>query len=145
MNRDQIDDVVRQLRRRAVEAQRAGDSARAADLDAAARALEAEAPGLLTDAESSPNLHRVTDAQLARRGRAIAKGKAAKSRDRLLIAISESKWRSQEDYARERLQVSPGALSGYRSGRMPCPRRVADLVRKDFGIGYDYWRRGVVD
>jgi hypothetical protein len=98
----------------------------------------------LSDADPSGNLQQMTGAQLQRRGKAIAKGHAAKSKDRLWLAIIESKWGSQEVYAKKRLGVSPGSLSAYRSGDTPCPRPVADKVRKDFGIGDDYWK-SIVD
>lgn len=95
--------------------------------------------------ESSDNLQEMTGAQLERRGKAIAKAKAAKSDDRLWAAIVKSKWGSQEVYAKKRLGVSPGSLSAYRSGSTPCPRPVAAKVAADFGIGPDYWKGGVVD
>lgn len=81
----------------------------------------------------------------ARRGRAIAKALARKSKDRLLEAIAASDWHSQEKYARARLGFSSQSLSAYRGGVTACPRDVADKVQKDFGIGYDYWPLGVVD
>jgi hypothetical protein len=99
----------------------------------------------LTAREPSANLQPVTGAQLTRRGKAIAKGHAAKSGDLLWKAITDSKWGSQEIYARKRLGVSPGSLSAYRSGATPCPRPVAAKVLADFGIGDEYWRGGVVD
>lgn len=103
-------------------------------------------PGRLPSAESSVKLQGVTAAQLKRRGVAISKGKAAKSKDRLLEAISaSSKWHSQDEYARTRLRISPSALVGYRKGDYPCPVPVAMKVSEDFGISYDYWPKGVVN
>lgn len=99
----------------------------------------------LPTATTSANLQEMTGAQLVRRGKAIAKAKAAKSDDRLWSAIVKSKWGSQETYAKKRLGVSPGSLSAYRSGNTPCPRPVAAKVAADFGIGDDYWPGGVVD
>lgn len=118
--------------------------------DAARRlfTMAAECIGLvegLAEAESSASLQPVTGVQLQRRGKAIAKAHAAKSKDRLWQAIVASKWGSQERYARERLKVSPGSLSAYRSGATPCPRPVAAKVLADFGIGEDYWPADVVD
>jgi len=113
-------------------------------LDGASRALEERAG--LQETESSANLRDVTPAELEHRGRQIAKGWAKKSKDRLWKAITQSKWGSQERYARERLGKSPASLSSYRAkGGTPCPRTVADRVRADFGIGDDYWPNGVAD
>jgi hypothetical protein len=103
----------------------------AADIRAALQGLQAIDP--------SGNLQQMTGAQLERRGKAIAKGHAAKSGDPLWKAITASKWGSQERYARDRLGVSPGSLSAYRSGATPCPRSVAQRIEKDLGVGLDYW------
>lgn len=106
------------------------------------------ARGRLRREESSANLRHVTDAELQQRGRQIAKGWAKKSKDRLWKAIVASKWGSQEVYARDRLGKAPSSLSAYRTrgkGGTACPRPVADMVKADFGIGYDYWPHGVAD
>jgi hypothetical protein len=105
----------------------------------------AQAAAALSPARTSASLQEMTGAQLERRGKAIAKAKAAKSDDRLWAAIVKSKWGSQEVYAKKRLGVSPGSLSAYRSGNTPCPRPVAAKVLADFDIGDDYWTGGVVD
>jgi hypothetical protein len=99
----------------------------------------------LTPGKPSGNLREMTDAQLERRGKAIAAAKNAKTKDKLLKAITASQWGSQERYARHRLGISPPALTGYRNGSTPCPRIVADRVLKDFGIAHDYWPAGVVN
>lgn len=104
-----------------------------------------EARAALKELESSANLQSVTGAQLERRGKAIAKAKASKSDDRLWKAIVQSRWGSQERYAKERLKVSPGSLSAYRSGNTPVPRAVVRQVEKDFDIGADYWPGSIVD
>lgn len=113
---------------------------------AAARAWQSLATvAALPPSKTSASLQEMTGAQLERRGKAIAKAKAAKSTDPLWQAITASKWGSQEVYAKKRLGVSPGSLSAYRSGNTPCPRPVAAKVLADFGIGDSYWPRGVVD
>src|SRR5688572_258003 len=61
---------------------------------------------------ATDNLQKMTGAQLERRGKAIARGKAAK--DELLRAIVASKWATQDAYATKRLKVSPGSLTAYR-------------------------------
>lgn len=86
----------------------------------------------------------MTDAQLARRGRAIARARNANTTDPLLQAITASKWGSQEQYARQRLKIPASSLAGYRSGAYSCPRPIADKILKDFGIPHDYWMSGVV-
>ena len=87
----------------------------------------------------------MTDAQLKRRGSAIARGWAKKSGHPVGMAITHSKWKSTTRYATDRLDISQPALSRYMSGGLPCPRRVADRVKADFGLGYDVWPGGVVD
>ena len=98
----------------------------------------------LPDFKSSDNLREMTGAQLQRRGRAIAASKNAKTKDKLLRAITASQWGSQERYAKERLRISPPSLAAYRNGTTACPATVAAKVLADFGIGHDYWPLGVV-
>lgn len=88
---------------------------------------------------------KVTAAQLKRRGAAVARGKAVKGGQPVSIAISTSKWKSQDRYAKERLRISQPALSRYIRGGLPCPRFVADAVKDDFGLDYGVWPKGVVD
>ena len=85
----------------------------------------------------------MTSEALQRRGRAIARTRAG--RDKLLLAISESEWGSQEQYARRRLKISPASLQGYRDGTRRCPMWVADAVKADFGIPHGYWPGGLID
>ena len=91
----------------------------------------------LTISEHPTQIHGVTQAQIDRRGRAIARAKAGT--DRLLLAIVKSQWKTQGRYATERLGVTAASLSAYRKGITPTPRGVADAAKADFGIGDAYW------
>lgn len=126
----------------AEEAVEAGEKDLAIHLFREGQVLKDWAAGkALTEREPSVNLQSVTGAQLQRRGKAIAKGHAAKSGDPLWMAITTSEWGSQERYARKRLGISPGSLSAYRSGATPCPKSVALRIEKDLGVGLDYWSK----
>lgn len=148
VDRDYLQAQIAGLRMLADAAERAGDTAQAATyLRLRAHQMDKlrELEERLQPAKSSGSLQPMTDAQLARRGRSIARGKSKGTKDRLWKAIVASKWGSQERYAPERLRVSPPSLNAYRKGDTACPRRVADLVNEDFGIGHEYWPKGVVD
>ena len=80
----------------------------------------------------------MTETQLMKRGAAIAAA-AAEGGDALQVAVVKSRWKSLARYARDRLQVSPASLTGYRLKKRGCPRRVADLALKDLGIPHTYW------
>lgn len=80
----------------------------------------------------------MTESQLMKRGAAIAAA-AAETGDELQRAVVKSRWKSLARYARDRLQISPGSLTGYRLKKRACPRRVADLVLKDLGVPHTYW------
>jgi hypothetical protein len=142
--REEILALARETAADARAAHSSGDTALALRLYARAEKLRLIAEEL-PSAHSSGNLSaamELTPAQLARRGRAIARSRAGD--DKLLLAINGSKWGSQERYARERLGISPPSLQAYRDGKRPCPKAVADLVMADFGLPASFWRKGVV-
>jgi hypothetical protein len=140
------DDLIREALRLEAEAKVFAERVKANRREARLLRKLAKARGAeLPDGESSGNLKPMTDQQLRRRGQQIAKGRAAKSKDPLLIAIAASEWGSQDVYAPQALKVSASMLVGYRKGAYPMPRRLADRIKRDFGIGYDYWRGGIVE
>jgi exosome complex RNA-binding protein Csl4 len=99
----------------------------------------------LSDSRNTGSVQPVmTEEQNARRGRAVAAAVAAKSRDRVLLAIVASEWRTQASYARKRLGVTPAALGFYRTGAVAIPRALAEIVRGDLGIPLSHWKK-VVD
>jgi hypothetical protein len=120
-------------------------------------ACEMERQGRQELTRRSPDVQdtEMTDAQLARRGRAVARAAADVSEDHLLKAIAnDPRWGSQAVYARDRLKISPASLTHYRTGVSPCPRRVDRMVREDFpaifkdrpGKGPLFrWLRGVTE
>lgn len=85
-----------------------------------------------------------TDEQRARLGRAVAAARASKSKDRVLLAIVASEWRTQARYAKERLGVTPSALGFYRTGSIAIPRTLAEIIRGDLGIPLSHWEK-IVD
>lgn len=87
---------------------------------------------------------KVTATQLRRRGVAVARGKAAKSKSVVAKAITASSFHTLTAYARH-LRISQPALSRYINGGLPCPRFVADAVKADFGLDHKVWPKGVVD
>jgi hypothetical protein len=113
---------------------------RARELRAAADALE----GTLTRPRTSTtHIDDVTPEQIARRGRAIARSRAA---GRPTLEALASRWGSLRRAATA-LGVSPSALSGYVRGVWPCPRGLAEAVERETGLRADgrTWPRGVVE
>lgn len=106
-------------------------------LKALADSLPEQPPAPRLKPAAHPTLETHDAAFFQRRGQAIAQGKTGG--DRLLKAIANSKWRSQDNYARSRLGISPQSLVAYRKGITPCRMSVADMVQKDFGISHNYW------
>lgn len=86
----------------------------------------------------------MTPGQLVDRAHAIARGVAERSEDELQLAAVNSKWKSLRKYTEARLRVNHSSLSGYATGKRPCPRDVADAIKRDLGVGYGYWKKGVV-
>lgn len=85
----------------------------------------------------------MTQAQLARRGRAVARAVADNP---LKEAITgDARWGSLRVYADKRLGIAPSSLTGYMNGTTPCPRHVDKKVRADFPKLSWTWPRGVVD
>lgn len=55
------------------------------------------------------------------------------------------RWRSGNVYAQKRLKISPSSFVNYTSGKLPCPRAVADKVREDFPALDWVWKKGIVE
>ena len=127
----------------AARAIKAGDVKLARELSKLAVQLAADAEGL-TDGNNPGIITDVTSAQIDRRGRAVAVAKARKSTSPVRAAIVASQWKTLGAYA-PRCKVSQGTLSKYINGDLSCPAPVADRVKKDFGLGYDVWPKGVVE
>jgi hypothetical protein len=89
----------------------------------------------------------MTPGQIDRRARAIAGAHADKTKDRFLQALKKSEWRSMNRYARDRLGISPAALTLYRQGVHPVPPAIAALVKADLGLPSDKrtWPKGVAE
>ena len=102
----------------------------ATKLRAIADALEREG---LRDGESTGSLQDVTQAQLERRARGIAAGKAAADPRKAAIV---TRWGTMGKAAKA-LRISPQALSAYLSGLYPCPENVARIVEREFGLPPD--------
>jgi hypothetical protein len=87
----------------------------------------------------------MTPGQIDKRARAIAGAHADKSKDPFLKALKKTEWRSMNRYARERLGISPAALTLYRQGKHPVPPAVAKQVKEDLGLAADSrtWPAGV--
>lgn len=124
------------LEERVVLAVRRGWHVRATELAAEAVLLreEAEAASVLPNTKRRAKVTGMTDAQKADRAGAIAKARTRGTRDRLQRAIQASEWKTHNRYARERLSISPGMLTGYKNGTYPVPSGIADLVRLDFKL-----------
>jgi len=104
-------------------------------------ALRAEREGLQLRNDSGITID-VTKAQSRRRGRAIAKGKAAERTDGAAIAqaiAKDSRWGSLTKYAKARLRISQPALSRYLGGGLDVPPEVIAAVQADFGLGAEHW------
>lgn len=86
----------------------------------------------LQNAKQSGKVGGMTSVQAADRAQAISKAKAGK--DEFLKAVSKSKWRSMNRYARQRLKKSPGMLTAYRQGTYPVPQDIQAKIFEDFGM-----------
>lgn len=94
----------------------------------------------------------VTQEQVARGALERART-AAKSASPLHVAITHDtrgknggpRWRSANVYAKKRLKIAPSSLTNYTSGKLPCPRRVADAVAGDFPELGVIWKKGIVE
>jgi len=94
----------------------------------------------LRDGESTGSLQDVTQAQLERRARGIAAGKAAADPRKAAIV---TRWGTMGKAAKA-LRISPQALSAYLSGLYPCPENVARIVERETGLPPDSrtWLKG---
>lgn len=126
--------------------QRGELSARIEAAEARVRALTAEGQGLL-DRYRSVNVQDVTSAErvIQRRGRAVAKSRAAETKDKRREAIA-ARWGSQAKAAKF-AGVSPAALVGYLDGAYPIPKRVALKLAIDPALPAtrETWQKGVVE
>lgn len=98
------------------------------------RRAAAELRQVLPNTKRRGNVTKMTDAQKADRALAIGKARTRGSKDRLQQSIQKSVWKTHNRYARERLGISPGMLTGYKNSSYPVPSRIADLIRLDFGL-----------
>ena len=111
-------------------------------LDLLTMAEEIEREGLLSGKSTANVPEDMTAAQLARRGRGIARGKAAgDARKEALVG----RWGSLAKAATA-LATTPQSLSGYLGGAYPCPERIALRVEKETGLPADTrtWPKGLV-
>lgn len=106
--------------------------AMAAELERVERGEPLPPVGALPNAKQSGKVGGMTSVQAAERAQAISKAKAGK--DPFLVAVSASKWRSMNRYARKRLGKSPGMLTAYRQGTYPVPPEIAAKVWEDFRL-----------
>lgn len=81
----------------------------------------------------------MTAAELKERNLAISAGKSS---DKLAGLVREKLGISLNAYA-GKLGVSAGALSMWRTGKLPCPRKVAERVKRD--TGFTAWPKGLKD
>ena len=142
------------LRRKAAEldaegeaALDAGDKVAALELFARAEIRRAVADEMerkvLPFGKSTANVSEdMTHAQLARRGRGIAKGKAAGDHRKEALVL---RYGSLAKAAKE-LGTTPQSLSGYLGGLYPCPERLAHRVERETGLPPDSrtWPKGTV-
>lgn len=138
---------------KAQAAKDAGDVAAAMKHMDFAMACEAKLAAAVDSRSGNVQATSVTaaQAQLARRGRAVAK---AHAHNAVLSAIANDKagpgggprWGSARVYCKKQLKgLAPSSLTGYMDGTTPCPRWVDTQFRKDFPGVEPGWKRGVVD
>ena len=115
------------------DAAKAGQWERVRDLTEELKALRVPLDGERLNVQGERNM-------IDARSQAIAV-KAA-GRNKLLKAIShDHRWGSATRYCRQRLGISPGSLTGYMQGTTPVPRRIVDMVQRDFP-GLDWtWKK----
>jgi hypothetical protein len=104
----------------------------AAEMERVARGEPLPEVGVLPNAKQSGKVGGMNSVQAADRAQAISKAKAGK--DPFLRAVSKSKWRSMNRYARQRLKKSPGMLTAYRQGTYPVPDDIQSKIFEDFGL-----------
>ena len=131
--------------RKAEEMIAAGNAAKARELAELAVDLAAKAEHAVDTRSAVIQDKPVTEAQLARRGRAVARAVAEDADDDMLRAFSASRWGSAAVYARDELKIAPSSLTHYRKGVSPCPRWVDERIRRDFPKLRVRWPKGVVD
>lgn len=115
--------------------------ARAADRLMLAAEARAEEVGLRPE-RLNARVKGMTPEQRMSRAQAISQAKAKRTKDKFLKAVSKSQWKSANRYARERLGISPGMLTGYKDGEYAVPEAINTKIEADFEMRLPLKKQG---